>query len=275
MPDQKAPAEFQKRLPSVIAIVAIRNGVYYLPRLCQHARENGYQLAIIDNDSKDNLLEITELNKDVIAYVENLPYDGCFDLLAQLEAKALLTKKVNADWVIHLDVDELLYSNVEGETLQQAFFRVQTEGHNAVNFDEFVFLPLERFKRYDSDNYHQMCWYYFFEPRPVRLVRAFKAELQIKPQSGGHNVQGEAKIYPTNFVMRHFMFENRSHVKKKYLTRTYSDSDIKSKFHGNRLVIRGQKLSLPSRSRLHKASPDDWLLDKTNPQTKHFWQWDN
>lgn len=260
---------------SVTAIVAIRNGAYYFNRLCKHCRDNGIALAVIDNESEDNLQELIDKNLDVVVRSSSLTYDGVFDLTRQLRAKQALAESLNANWIIHLDVDELLFSDIPGENLLDAFRRVDAQGHDAINFDEFVFLPVDRFKDYDSDNFHEMRWYYFFEPRQSRLIRAFRSDLRIRIESGGHDVEGAEKIYPQNMIMRHYMFKNKSHVKLKYKLRQYSEGDVRNKFHGNRIPLQNNQLFLPARKSLICCSKNQWNLDKSMPQNKHFWQWQN
>ena len=258
---------------SVIAIVTIRNGAYYFNRLCTHLNKNGIALAVIDNDSDDNLQELIEKNKETVISSTMLAYEGHFDLTKQLRAKQSLAGTLKADWIIHLDVDELLFSDVPGETLNDAISRVDSLGFDAINFDEFVFLPIKLLSDYSSDNFHQMRWYYFFEPRPKRLIRAFKSNLETRIDSGGHDVVGVQNLYVKNMIMRHYMFENRSHLETKYRDRTYSNIDMKNRFHGNRLLLQSKPTILPSRKRLVRAKKSAWILNSSAPKTTHFWQW--
>lgn len=257
----------------ITAIVAIRNGTFYFPKLCQHARDNGLSLAVIDNGSEDNLQELIKLNSDIVESSMMLDYDGKFDLVKQLEAKESLALELNADWIIHLDVDELLYSDIKNETLQVALNRVHEAGFNAVNFDEFVFLPVQRLKRFNSNNYNTMDRYYFHEPKPNRLIRAFHKKLKTEVVSGGHNIEGEVKLYPQNMIMRHYMFENSKHARTKYKNRIYSDQDLDKNFHSNRLLLQNKELYFPAKKQLLRTSKDQWQLDKSNKKTKHFWEW--
>jgi len=257
----------------VTAIVAIRNGAYYFERLCKHLRDNSITLAVIDNDSTDDLQTIVRRNSDIICNTSTLKYHGSFNLTQQLEAKQSIAKEIESDWIIHLDVDELLFSDIIGETLFDALYRVHYTGYDAINFDEFVFLPAEVGVHYQKNNYPEMCWYYFFEPRPKRLIRAFKTHLSTQVESGGHDVEGYRNLYPDNMIMRHFMFENKSHAQRKYRDRTYSDIDIENKFHGNRILLQERALALPHRHELCRADKGDWLLDTSQPRLKHFWDW--
>ena len=257
----------------VTAVVAIRNGAYYFNRLCEHFRSNGIDMAVIDNDSEDNLLELIEYNSDVVITTKNLPYEGGFNLTEQLEAKQDLVQSIDSEWFIYLDVDELLFSDTVNERMVDAIERVDARGFDAINFDEFVFLPVDVYRNYKANDYHTMRWYYFFEPRPRRLIRAFKSHLRMNIESGGHGVQNVRNLYPNNMVMRHFMFENKKHAKRKYHERIYSKTDIENRFHGNRILLQNHTLILPQRRNLCIAGEKDWNLNKSKPKQKHFWEW--
>ena len=258
---------------SAVAIVAIHNGVYYFDRLCKHLRDNNLLLAVIDNGSQDNLKALVQQNQDLICSYTRLDYDGSFDLTKILQAKENLAMTLDANWIIHMDIDELIFSDIAGETFSNALHRVDSAGFDAVNFDEFVFLPINYFQDYSINNFHRMQWYYFFEPHQNRLVRAFKKGHKTKIASGGHNVEGPARVYPANMALRHYMFENKAHVKRKYRDRIYALENISRGFHGNRVMLQNAELSLPSRRLLKRLKKNQWCLDTSLPYKKHFWQW--
>jgi len=262
----------QKQL-DITAILLIRNGAYYFSKVCQNARENGFSIVVIDNDSEDNLQQLIKQNLDVVKDTYMFDYDGKYDLVKLLQAREKVAESIDSDWIVNLDIDEILYSNTENETIQEALTKAHNKGFNAVNFDEFVFLPVQKFKRFKAKNYHTMEWYYFFEPRPNRLIRAFHKSLKTDLNSGGHTVEGNVKLYPHNMIMRHFMFENRKHAKTKYKNRLYAERDLEKKFHGNRLLIQDKNICLPSKKHLMRSCKGQWVLDKSDPKNKHFWQW--
>jgi len=258
---------------TVTAIVAIRNGAFYFNRLCEHMRQNNISLAVIDNESEDGLQKLIQQNQDVVECSTMLGYNGSFDLTKQLQAKREIASTLDSDWIIHLDADELLFSDIPHETLLDAIHRVDTLGYEAINFNEFVFLPVERLKKYNHNTFHEMRWYYFFEPRKNRLVRAFRNNLRTDIESGGHEVEGDFSLYPVSMIMRHYIFESKSHAHKKYRTRTYSQGDIDKKFHGNRLPLQNIRINFPSRKELICADKDDWILSTSQPKKQHFWEW--
>ena len=54
-----------------------------------------------------------------------------------------VVEALNSDWVVHVDADVIMHSYREGEGLREGLSRLDAEGWNVVNFDEFVFLPIE------------------------------------------------------------------------------------------------------------------------------------
>ena len=76
-----------------------------------------------------------------IVYQSRLPYRGVFSLTEQLEAKAEAYRRIESDWFIHQDADEILESPHAKGSLREGIERVAAEGWNVINFDEFVFVP--------------------------------------------------------------------------------------------------------------------------------------
>ena len=56
----------------------------------------------------------------------------------------------------------MMHSYRPGESLLDAFRRLDADGWNAVNFDEFVFLPIERDYPTQADGFPNLALYYFF-----------------------------------------------------------------------------------------------------------------
>ena len=149
------------------AVVACRNEADLLSQHLPLWIAEGLDVVVIDHSSTDASRAVAEawLGRGVLA-VHNLEWRGQFSLEQQLAAKEAAIEGLDHDWVVHLDTDEWLHSPVEGETLQQALSRLAAGGANAVNFEEFVLLPLHRNQPAEH--------YYFFEPTRQRLIRAWE-----------------------------------------------------------------------------------------------------
>jgi glycosyltransferase involved in cell wall biosynthesis len=130
----------------VTAVLAIRNEEVYLANCLRHLVRNRINFVIIDNGSSDGSTEILRRREFAanLVDVQELPFVGVFSLSEQLQRKMTIIGALDTDWVVHIDADEVMHSYREGETLNQAFSRLDAEGWNVVNFDEFVFLPIEQ-----------------------------------------------------------------------------------------------------------------------------------
>jgi hypothetical protein len=267
----------EKRL-SICAIIAARNEFQYLKVLLPLLAEQEIDVAIIDNESTDRSRELySDFMGEPIIAVETLPYRGFFSLSEQLAAKQELCKRINHDWIIHHDADEIMEHHKSGLTLRDAIHEADEVGYNVLNFDEFVFLPEPNSDYSNTDYYVELLRYYFFEPKKNRLNRAWKRTSQFYMASGGHRLQGSIlSIAPTNHVLRHYIVLSEGHAKEKYLNRSFDSLDLAQGWHGNRRNFTEANMALPDRSdllfRLRRYNSKEFCRAK--PTRKHFWQWE-
>jgi len=117
-----------------------------------------------------------------------------------------------------------------------------------------------------------MRHYYFFEPSPLRRITAWKKTRQPVDlvSSGGHSLNfGGRKIYPVNFILRHYIVLSRAHAIAKYKReRIYSTQEVKERgWHGVRARFDPAQLCFPSRNDLNSLDDGPW--DKVHPWTQH------
>lgn len=185
-----------------------------------------------NNDSVDGTREITEafLGAGVFR-IERLPYEGVFDLTAQLLSQQKLAAEIDAAWFIRQDADEILEPPPAFSTLHAAISAVDADGYNAINFDEFVFTPSANESFEGRDYVAEMTRYYFYEPWAPRLIRAWKRTTTAiaLAESGGHSADfGGRRLYPSNFVLRHYIVLSAEHAIEKYTSeRIYSEHEVK------------------------------------------------
>ena len=263
----------------IVAIIGCRNEEPYLENCLRHLLANGISFAIIDHESTDGtaeLLKSPELRKGLVAY-EVLPFAGVFELRAQLDAKEELAERLAADWVIHHDADEVMHSYCQGETLHDAIKRLAAKGANVINFDEFVFLPIEHIYLPETGP-QRLVYYYFFEPAPFRLMRAWNRRDGLTMITGnGHRRTGEGiAIAGESLALRHYIFRNQMHAYQKYTLRHFSTYETRELgWHSNRVDQPVQRFSFPPTHVLERLeSPGTSALSKGRPKTKHYWQWD-
>jgi glycosyltransferase involved in cell wall biosynthesis len=262
----------------IVAILAVRNERHYIGNSLKHLVESDIEFAVIDNDSDDGTSEIVQQPEFASHLVscQSLPFGGAFDLRQSLLAKDALANSINCDWIIHLDADEIMHSYRPGETLKSAIERLDAQGWDAINFDEFVFLPVETDYAPDIDGWQPLRYYYFFEPQSPRLVRARKKNLPVtNVDTGGHRLTGGAfKLAPETFALRHYIFRSQQHAFEKYASRIFSGGDIARRWHRNRVRQPVEKFIFPSVDQLAALDAgDDRTLSRDNPRKSHYWEW--
>ena len=257
----------------IVALLSIRNEALYLEKCLDHLYQQGIEVCIIDNGSTDNSLEIAKSFKDRgVFHIETYSYNGYFDFAGLLCRKEKLASEIDADWFIHHDADEIREAPASFSNLYQAIFAVDKQGYNAINFDEFVFIPTDDNERNEGKDFvKNMKHYYFFEPRPLRRINAWKktsSPINIV-DSGGHQVVfANRKIFPENFILKHYIGLSLSYLNSKYSQRVHSEENVKSGLHGWRAKFSEYRLNLPATKNLNFHFEDSkW--DKTDPKTEH------
>jgi hypothetical protein len=201
-----------------------------------------------------------------------LPFEGAYNLPEILRTKERLAAEIEADWFIHHDVDEIREAPLPYTTLLEGFKDANHQGYNAINFDEFVFLPTDENESFEKTDYVKtMRYYYFFQPRPFHRITAWKktdAPANIV-NSGGHRVDFKGrKIFPKPFILRHYIALSRAHALRKYGNRIYSEETIKRGWSRVRRNFSAEKLNFQKRERLKQVTGDR-IWDKSDPWTNH------
>ena len=262
---------------NIVAILAIRNERVCLANCLRHLVRNGVDFAIIDQQSDDGssvVYRSSEFSRHLVGVFQS-EYAEEFSLRAQLEDKMRVIEGLGADWVIHLDADEMMHSNNDNETLHQSITRLAAEGYNVINFDEFVFLPVDRDYPSGVDGYPPLHFYYFFEPQPQRLMRAWLKADNFSPiQGGGHTLNGApARIAPESLALRHYMVQSQAHALTKYMHRRFASSELADGWHRQRANQPESAFLFPPPERLkHLNDPASHRLDRTDPWKVHYWR---
>lgn len=258
----------------IVALLTCRNEELYIKRCLTHLHKQGIETCLIDNESNDNTLKIAKkfLRKGLFRIVTQ-PYPGYFDLVAQLKLKEELIKEIDADWFIHHDADEIREAPTPYKNLRKGIEEADKQGYNAINFDEFVFLPTTFEENFENMDYvKKMKYYYFFEPSPLRHIKAIKKmnnPIDIV-STGGHRINFEGiKIFPENFILRHYVVLSKEHAINKYCKeRIYSSTEIKERgWHGSRATFTPDKLCFPNKGVLKNINSVIW--DKTDVWKRH------
>lgn len=251
----------------VVALIAAYNEGRFIGSCLEHLQRQGIESYLIDNQSTDKTVEIAErfLGRGLLD-IETLPRSKVRQAEAILKRKERLAGKLDADWFIHLDPDEVRLPPSSRQTLQEAIADADAGGFTAVNFVEFSFIPTRESPDHDHPNFAEtMRWYYCYRPIEVHRLNAWKN--LGKPirlvWSWGHRVKFEGlEMYPMFFPMRHYLFLGIPHLLEKYSIRTFS---------GWRSNLAPELVTLPSQSEMKEYRTDE-ELDARNPHQVHFMQ---
>jgi glycosyltransferase involved in cell wall biosynthesis len=258
----------------IVALLAFRNEALVLRRTLSHLYSQGIETCLIDNDSTDSSLKIAQsfYGKGVFR-IERLPYKDCFKLLDVLVFKEKLVQEIDADWFIHHDADEIRETPWQDSTLKQGIELVDRQGYNAINFDEFVFMPTSSDEAFEETDFVEtMRHYYYFSPNSLHRVNAWKniGQPVNLHQHAGHQVVFDGRnIFPQKFILRHYIILSANYASQKYEKRVYSQEAIdKFGWHGARARFSKDKLNLPDKKRLKEIN-DNGRWDVSDPWKKH------
>jgi glycosyltransferase involved in cell wall biosynthesis len=257
--------------------MVMRNESAYLRNCLGHLIANGIDFYIIDNASTDDTREILsspEIKRSLIG-VETYAYDGVFDWTGLMQAREAAARRLDADWVLFVSADEMMHSYREGETLSDAIARVAQTGADVIDFNEFVFLPIERDYEPGRAGFPSLQHYYFFEPYRPRLMRARRADLDVSHiAQGGHSFSGAFRLADESFALRHYIVRNQEHAYRKYQQRAFNPDELKIGWHANRVGFARNTFALPPPAKLQRlVDPQSRSLDRSSVRTTHYWQW--
>jgi glycosyltransferase involved in cell wall biosynthesis len=262
----------------VVAAIVVRNERAYLGNCLRHLIENEIDYVVVDNGSTDGTAELLRqpyFGAHLIDYRRH-PYEGHFDWENLMRARQAAVDPVAADWILYVSADEIMHSYRDGETLKAAIARVDADGYDVIDFDEFVFLPVDQEYVSDHQGTQPLRHYYFFQPGQPRLMRARKKRLQVSHvKHGGHVLSGEAfELAPESFALRHYIFRNQTHAFRKYTERKFKAEEVSRGWHSNRHAMPFENFAFPPEADLEcLASPDARLLSRDRAHKKHYWQW--
>jgi hypothetical protein len=262
----------------VVALIATYNERRFIGPCLEHLHAQGVESYLIDNGSTDETVEIAEefFDRGLIA-IEEFPRGEVYDwrgLLRRKEAVAeQFSEEGEADWLIHLDPDEVRLAPPGGGTLVEALATVDHAGYNAVNFLECTFVPSREDPDHDHPDFQRtLRTYYPFCPSFPHQLNAWKAADAPRPSlaaKGGHRVDFPGlRMYPVPFPMKHYLFLSVPHAVEKYVERRYDAAEVERGWHGWRARLRADEIRLPGESELRIAGPGD-ELDPSEPRKRH------
>ena len=258
----------------VVALIAVRNEARVLRRTLEHLFQQGVETCLIDDGSTDASLEIAEAFRGRgLLRVEHLDHAGSFNMPELMAVKERLAREIEANWFLHQDADEIREAPRPFATLREGLAEMDRQGYNAVEFQEFVFLPTTDDASFEGRDFvAEMRHYYYFLPQPYHRLNAWKkpgVPVDLRTH-WGHRVEFEGRrVAPVPFILRHYMALSRAHALGKYCGRVHSAPDIKHRgWKDARVSFQPDKLHLPTVAQL-KTVDDAGNWDLSDPWPAH------
>ncbi len=246
----------------ITALLVIRDEEIYLNKCLDYLLDAGMQIVIIDNGSSDKSLEIIQsyIDEGKPIKVFDHPYEGYFNLEALLERLEEITEDIDTDWFLRTDADEIMEAPGQFSNLAEGIAHVDSQGYNTINFDELVFVPYKKEQSYIGKDYEtEMKFYYFHEPSPLRLMRAWKKTKHKANFAAyaGHLTTFEGRnIYPENFILKHYIFLSYEYGLIKYTSQIFTKKSIDKGWHSNRYYLSSSSIILPGRNDLKELTEE-------------------
>jgi hypothetical protein len=264
---------FLLNLMKITALLATYNEQRYIATCVESLIRQHVEVYLIDNESTDRTVEIARTYEGSgLIGIERFPRAGMYTWKALLERKEALASELDSDWFLHVDADEIRLPPPRFSTLAEAFAEVERQGFNAVNFQEFTFVPTQEFPDHEHSDYlRTMRWYYPFLPFFPHRLNAWRRQARVElAWSGGHQVRFPGlRMFPESFPMRHYMYLSVPHAIEKYTRTRYDPAETRMGWHGWRARVNPEQVSLPSLRELREYTTDG-ELDASNPRRTHF-----
>jgi len=257
----------------IVAILATFNEERFIRGCLEHLLRHGLEVYLIDNDSQDRTVAIAEryLQRGLLG-IETFPRAGTFESRPMLARKEQLADELDADWFMHVDPDEIRLPRRADRTLAQEFAEADERGFNAINFQEYTFVPTRESPDHDHPDYERtMRSYYPFLPSFPHRLNAWKKQARRVDlaSSGGHRVQfAGLRMHPDSFPMRHYLYLSVAHAIRKHVDKSFSPAELALGWHRARAALRAEKIVLQSERELRRYTGDH-ALDPANPLKKH------
>ena len=261
----------------IVALITVHNEERMIPACLRHLEHEGLNYFVINDRCTDGTMEYVKIHAGPgLIGTADMPFEyDHFNLSRTLEFKLAVARELDADWLLHLDADELRGSNQPNETLAQAITRIDAEGFNAINFQEFTFVPTHEDAEHHPASFNRtMRWYYPFLPQPLHRLNAWKKqgnEVDLV-SDGGHRVHfAGRKVYHQSLHLRHYLYISRDHFSAKYKNRIHIGPELEKNWHGWREKATDAMCYFPPQSAMRPFDPETpWQLDASSPRTQHM-----
>lgn len=212
----------------IIALMSSYNEGDVISQVIGDLIENGVAVYLIDNRSTDNtvaeaskwlgkgLLKIEQFPGEAAGYSARCSKEYVWAEI--LRRKEELSSQLDAAWFLHVDADEFRESPWPGKTLAEAIFQVDELGYSAINFELLNFRPTNDHFVPGQDVRKYLSSYQpgeLFDAMQVKAWKNPKTRVEIAANAG-HSINFPGrKIFPLNFILRHYPIRGETHGRRK------------------------------------------------------------
>jgi Sulfotransferase family/Glycosyl transferase family 2 len=251
------------------ALIAVRNGAKTLERVLDHLAANSIRTHVLDCGSTDATLKIVDAHREnPVSSVTRLPFDGVIRWIPRLQWKAKVCSSSSADWIIHLDADEILESPRAGESLRAFVERIDSLRFDVIDGEDFVFVPTSVDEEHDRDFIESMRRYYFLST-PQRFSYRMARRSAGSPNwiatlsSGGKLL--DQKLAAEKVRVRRYLGVSRAHLQSQFLSPVFDANELLHGAHRDRVPTSEQFVELPEPKRTFDVDRDGWRTDAPMP----------
>ncbi|MBI3704665.1 MAG: glycosyltransferase family 2 protein [Rhizobiales bacterium] len=211
-----------------LAIIATYNDRDFVLQVVGDLLEDGIDVHVLDNWSTDDTFEQLRglASSSGGLKLERFPATGptrYFEWHAILERKEEIAAQFPNRWVMHQDSDELRRSPWPDISMRAGLHIAERMGFNAIDFTVCDFRPID--DSFTAGMKPETAFRFFeFGRRPGQFlqVKAWRqgTERIELATSGGHQAEFPGRrIFPYNFLLKHYQFRSPTHARQKVLER--------------------------------------------------------
>jgi hypothetical protein len=224
----------------VCAIMSVYNEEDIIYEAVTKLINGGVDVYVINNGSTDQTIEKIKylVGKGVIDIFNfETKEDGkrVFKLSSILEQVELIAKKLQYDWFLHVDADEIRYSPWLNYSLNEGIERVDFEGFNLINFKLYNFRTTIDYE-FSHDYENSMQFFTESDKHSNIQIKGWRKNNEVSlSKYGGHIVQCDnPQLYPLQFIHKHYPIRGINHGHKKLKCErlgNYSQEEVNRGWH--------------------------------------------
>lgn len=216
-----SPQEFR-----IVAFITTYNdGDIILPAI-HYLFQNNIEVYVIDLWSTDGAFEkVKQIDDEKFIGTERWPKSGPnekYGFTGLQKRIDYLRQKINADWFIQLDADELLESPWKNVDLRDAIYQVDQRGYNQIDFSVLNFFPVDN--NYQPGKSLSEHFRYFdfgrFPPDTIN-IQAWKNTnnpFDINTQKIKDDDSSNLSVFPYKFLLKHYPIRSQDQAYRKFVS---------------------------------------------------------